>query len=659
MQVPPIMTDFMNFKDEILKKVRLLETKLINEINSNYNKLNTKYEKIENKMSFVAENTDSLLEFITTQKLNIDKISELESSKNKTEQNIKIFDMKLKNILAEIDKIKSKYDKIFKENMQVPGYIGQGCQYKSIPEYIQNNILDFAKLKNEKDQMKIENIEVKNRLDNILKSTMSLIESSILRCQNYSDNRHEDMKNILNNKLIEIKEKNMDLRAHISKNELKTEKQIQNLKNDFDNLSLIKIDLVNLKEQKIEEINNKIKELNDEIVRLGEKIKENEENLKSYKNKENSNLIINSPKKINYKLQNINPIKVNNNYEQLNSQINKNIDELQIKKKRKEERKTNLSEENNSQNFEKIMPKKVSNLDEFQSSKEEINEYKKIPEDKNPKVKEMNEFSNPQQLTSSKNEEININQNHNINNNNELNIAINNNYKNPILKVPDYLKNKRKMSNEKIKIESLDKKIKSNSLQNIYEYENKKTGKKININLISKTGKIFTKINIKNKENTNKKDKYTTRTPRVNIALENNKKNIYIKKDKKQKKIMDEIKTFYNNKKEKSEQKSRENVVDCNVINLHLEKPSKRRYLNSSAKNLRYSKDYKIKNNLNEIGMKINPVFGRTTYRFYHRKEINGLTIFSDNNRFEKSKLDNLKDKINIALVSYNNKKSI
>ena len=680
MQVPPIMTDFMNFKDEMFKKVRLLENKLINEMNTKYNQLNTKYEKLENKMTFISENTDTLLEFVTEQKLNAEKILELESSKNKTEQNIIMHDMKLKNILVEIDKIKSKYDKIFIENMLVPGYIGQGCQFKSISEYIQNNVLDLAKLKNEKDQIKIENVEVKNRLDNILKSTMNLFDNSIIRCQNYSDNKHEDMKNILNNKLNEIKEKNMDLRAQISKNELENEKQIQKLRKEIDNFSLIKTDLMNLTDKKIEVINNKMKEVNEEINVLVKKIKENEENLKniknlktkieSYKNNENSNSIINTPKKINYKLQKMIPMEVKNNLEKSNNQINKYNNDIKNQTKGKEDKKINLSEEDIiSQNF----IKKFKDSDEFYSSKEEINEFIQIQQEKNEKenktkliknknindkindIIKMNDFS-----TYLKKEEININQN-NINNNinKELNISINSNYKNPILKVSEYIKNRKRLSKEKIKIESLDKKnaIKSNSLQNIKVIENKKIGLKISSNSKKKkallTGKNFTKIDINNKENKNEANK--TITPRTNIILEKN-KSINIKRDKNQDKIMNEIKTFYNNRIEKNEQKSQENIVDCNIINLYLEKPSYKNYLNSSSRNIHSSKEIKINNNLNEIGMKVNPAFGRTTYKFYNKKDPSGLTTFIDNN-IEKNKFNSLKDKINIAFVSSINQK--
>ena len=283
------MTDLMEFKDEIFKKIRLLEKKLMDEIKLKYTQLNENNHQLENKLTIINENADSLLEFITTQKLNSEKVSELEISQNKVEQNMTVHEMKLKVLTLEIDKMKSKYDKIFEESLQVPGYVGPGCQYKTISEYIQNNIQEFSKLKNDRDQMKIENIEVKNRLDNILKSTLNLLNSIIIGCQNYTDNKHENMKNILEVKLNEVSEKNMDIRTQISKFELQNEKEIEKLKNDMERLLTMKNELVTLIGQNIEEINNRIILLTEDIEIIKNK---KDEKIAKQKKSDNYKIIV-------------------------------------------------------------------------------------------------------------------------------------------------------------------------------------------------------------------------------------------------------------------------------------------------------------------------------------------------------------------------------
>ena len=314
MQVTSLMTDLINIKDEIFKKVRLLESKLINEVNTKYSEMHTNFEKLENRLNFISENNDSLLELVTAQKVNLDKIKEFDPFKNKIEHNITLHDIKIKTMSSDIDKIKLKYDQAIYENLQVPGYVGPGCQFKTISEYISNNVLELSKLKNDRDQMKIENIEVKNRLDNVLKSTLKLVDNSIIRCQNYSDNKHKDMQNILNLKLVEISEKNMDIRSQISKTDIKYEKQIENLKIDVEKLLLMKNDLITLTEQKIEEINKKIEEMSFEMNLIKAKKKDKKKDKDKEKEKE---------------INNINNSKLNDyNKGEINENINININNI-------------------------------------------------------------------------------------------------------------------------------------------------------------------------------------------------------------------------------------------------------------------------------------------------------------------------------------------
>ena len=704
MQVPSIMTDLMEFKDEIFKKIRLLEKKLMDEIKTKYSQLSETNQKLDNKITFINDNTDSLLDFVTSQKLNIEKVGELELSTNKAEQNISMHEMKLKNLALEINKMKSKYDKIFEESLQVPGYIGPACQFKNISEYIQNNILEFSKLKNDRDQIKIENIEVKNRLDNILKSTLNLIDSTILRCQNYADNKHENMKNILNNKLVEVSEKNMELRAQISKNELQNERQIEKMKIDIEKLSQIKNELATLIGQNIEEINDKIQILNDDINSIkikNESIeKEKESKMKSKKNDiDNSNetIFIKSSKKSNYKLQKIPIIQ--------NKQL-RNINEIN-RRQNKEDKKINLSDDY-SKNFETIIPKNLKNNEKCQifeektndennsieerSIKNNVSKYLKIKNlnEKINQVIKMNEFS-PSKIKqpSVKYEGMNVNiqikeefaNKYNVYKNDIDNTAKDNIYKNNIDNMDNkandniinqnnrdtsiLFKNKNKKS-EKIKIESLEKEeiSPSNSTQNIKSFNDKEKGKikDSNQNIPNKiktlfAGKTFSKINITNKANTNRNKISKTRDYEL---LEKSKKNNSAK-NREQNRIMKEIKTFYNEKKEKNEQKSQENPVTCNIINLHLEKPSSKVNRNESAKIVNDYKENNQNNYIKELGMKVNPAFGRTTYSFYNKNGLNVSEFNSYNeNEFEKNikyKNKSLKDKINIAFVSSIQKK--
>ena len=111
MKLSQFMNNLIEFKDEMFKKIRLLEAKIMTEINNKNSKIYENYEKLENKLNYLNQNYDSLLETVTNQKLNLDKISVIENFKNKAEQNISMYNLKIKYISSEMDNMKIKYDR--------------------------------------------------------------------------------------------------------------------------------------------------------------------------------------------------------------------------------------------------------------------------------------------------------------------------------------------------------------------------------------------------------------------------------------------------------------------------------------------------------------------------------------------------------------------
>ena len=98
--------------------------------------------------------------------------------------------------------------------------------------------------------------------------------------------------------------------------------------------------------------------------------------------------------------------------------------------------------------------------------------------------------------------------------------------------------------------------------------------------------------------------------------------------------------------KEKKEQKNSEHFVDCNVIDLHLDKKSiiaKKKLKNTSAKiNLNNN------NSISEVGMKLSPAFGRTNYHFYIKNKLGE----SYENLKGSQKMSSLKATLNAAYLS-------
>jgi len=144
-------TEMNLFKDEILKKIRDLETKLTSKITSKELILNSDYQSFTSKLNLLINNNKELSLTIAAQKVKLDKVSELKAFRNKVDNMLLSNEVRIKNNADEIGKIKTKYDKIVADNLYVSGFIGSACQFRNLSEYLSFNIAEVSRLKMERN----------------------------------------------------------------------------------------------------------------------------------------------------------------------------------------------------------------------------------------------------------------------------------------------------------------------------------------------------------------------------------------------------------------------------------------------------------------------------------------------------------------------------
>ena len=268
------MSDFITFKNEIMKELRLLETKFTSEFNSKYSTINSGFEKLDSRINIISQNNNALLELITKQNINYDKIVEFQSFKDKLEQATLTQDIKIKNIFKELDRIKIKYDKINEENLLVTGYIGPGCIYKNLSEYLQYDITEFKKLRNDTEQ-------TKSKVDNAVKTSIDLVSNSTKKFEKYTDEKNMELHLLMDKKFIEFSNKNLEIHAGLNKYQHNTDKEIKNIQNDIQKI----IDRIKneSEDKKINDINKKIKELSNEIIAIKNNNKEINKKIREFR----------------------------------------------------------------------------------------------------------------------------------------------------------------------------------------------------------------------------------------------------------------------------------------------------------------------------------------------------------------------------------------
>ena len=132
--------DIKLFKDEILKKIREVEMKLLKQLSNKSLEINLNYENFCEKVNSILESNKLMIDSITNQKLHIEKINKLEKYSKEIFERLTTNEIRVNNSLNEIKKMKYNYDKIINEDLIIPAYIGPGSMYKSLGDFIINSI---------------------------------------------------------------------------------------------------------------------------------------------------------------------------------------------------------------------------------------------------------------------------------------------------------------------------------------------------------------------------------------------------------------------------------------------------------------------------------------------------------------------------------------
>ena len=224
------LDNLQKFRDDILIHNRIIQTHIENLITTLNEKLISFTTDTNSKINKITEKTTFLSDLISKTSYKLNKIDELMTFKKKSEDQLLSHEIKLTNTSNDLNNAIFKYDKIYIENLKVPGYIGSSlAPYKNMSEYVLNAIQNVTNLTNEKNVMKRTLNEYKIRQENMTREINTIISTSIQRCNDYTDNS----KNLIEKK-IELLKENID--ENIMKVRMDNVKESMNLKEKSEKL---------------------------------------------------------------------------------------------------------------------------------------------------------------------------------------------------------------------------------------------------------------------------------------------------------------------------------------------------------------------------------------------------------------------------------------
>ena len=225
-----ILKNIIEFKNELLKRINSLESRLSDRIKLHDKDFTMKLDTISEKIKPMQTDIYTLMHISSEKEKNIEKIENLEKFKNKTESTILAQNIRINKSLDEISDIKAKYDKIIIENLTIPGFVGHSCKYKNLSEFIISNLKENDKNENQYNNLNNEIVSLKQKTDNLLKMYFGIFDKIFDRANKLIENKNEDLKIALGKKLEEIMDKISEIKLKDIENKMNLENHLKQFK---------------------------------------------------------------------------------------------------------------------------------------------------------------------------------------------------------------------------------------------------------------------------------------------------------------------------------------------------------------------------------------------------------------------------------------------
>ena len=238
--------EFLFFKNDLLKDLKIIESKINSKLKDSNNNLDAKLNDYEIKLSLFLEKINHLSQLISQDKHLEEKIIKLEKYKEKINESLLNNEIKIDSIKYDLKNAINKYDNLFLENIFCPGLIGVSYKYKNFRELIDYILSQISNLNSSKDKtnndLKNYKIKLENSIQNV-KYEFSGINRNLMELTNKQFFDYEEkLKNSFNkleNKIKEIQNENIqnlfELKNKIENNNLNKQFIIPEIKegNDF------------------------------------------------------------------------------------------------------------------------------------------------------------------------------------------------------------------------------------------------------------------------------------------------------------------------------------------------------------------------------------------------------------------------------------------
>ena len=248
-----------SFKEEILLYLRERDSFLFEKINALQLKSDINTKKIEELSETLDNNYNTFLLKQVEISSKLEKLKTYDAFINKANDKLISQEIRLNAVREDISNNFQKYDKIYLENLIVPGYIGKGAKYTNCKIFFTEIIKNIEKLNIFKEKNIFDLSSYKDRLENIIKTFQYIVDnynnSHIQYITKLNEQSNKNILEIIDEKLNNLRMEN----SHFSLDLLKKANELNSI---YDKTKQIKNDISEVIDKMLIEYNNKIQEIN-------------------------------------------------------------------------------------------------------------------------------------------------------------------------------------------------------------------------------------------------------------------------------------------------------------------------------------------------------------------------------------------------------------
>ena len=225
------------FKEDILSFMREKDKFYLQKLKEVQIKSDVNDKNIDKIKEVMDSNFNTLLLKQVDVGSKLEKFKTYDAFINKANDKLISHEIRINSLREDLTKSNQKYDKIYLENLEVPGYIGRSSKYPNCKLFFIEVIKELDKFNNYREKNIIDLSTYKERLESIIKTFQSLVDnnndSQIKYITKLNDKTSKNILEIIDDKLNNLRMEN----SHYSINLIKKSNELNSL---YDEIRLIK-----------------------------------------------------------------------------------------------------------------------------------------------------------------------------------------------------------------------------------------------------------------------------------------------------------------------------------------------------------------------------------------------------------------------------------